>query len=188
MLECSPEFKDIAQALLEFQGDTTGVYRSEKNPAFKSTYASLENVIDTARPVLQKVGIVFIQAPGALANGMLAVTTMLIHPKSGQWIRSTVQIPLGGKQDAQAVGSASTYGMRYTLMAALGLPPTKDDDAQAARPDETAKRNAEAQAKADAEAKADKDRAAREFIRAAETIISSSKNAPLLATWWNSEE
>ena len=36
------------------------------------------------------------------------------------------------KLDPQGVGSATTYGLRYSLMASLGLPPL-DDDAEATR-------------------------------------------------------
>jgi hypothetical protein len=126
MIEMSAEIGKLAAALHVAQGVMTGVSRDAKNPAFKSKYATLENVIDTARPALQKAGLAWVQAPGAVTENGLAVTTMLMHGESGQWIRSTLQVPLM-KRDAQAVGSATTYGLRYSLMAMLGLPPSDDD-------------------------------------------------------------
>lgn len=130
MFQTSESTKAITAALLDFQGHVSGVKRDGSNPHFRSKYATLENVIDTARPVLQECGISFVQAPGAIVDGALEVTTRLTHAKSGEWIQSTMHMPLG-KRDPQGAGSATTYGLRYSLMAMLGLPPT-DDDGEAA--------------------------------------------------------
>lgn len=126
----SPEINHIAAALLQFQSSATGVVKDSKNPHFKNRYASLEAVIDEARPKLQAAGIAWLQAPGHITNGNLALTTILMHAASGQWISSTMEIPLG-KNDPQGAGSAITYSSRYALMATLGLPPV-DDDAEGA--------------------------------------------------------
>jgi hypothetical protein len=130
VIETSDDIKHIAIALMEFQGMTDGVFRGSNNPHFRSKYANLETVIDTARPALQKAGIAFTQTAGMITDGNMEMTTMLIHAQTGQWIKSTMQIPLG-KRDPQGAGSAQTYAQRYSLMAILGLPPT-DDDAEAA--------------------------------------------------------
>jgi len=130
MIQTSDSIKAISAALLQFQGSVNGVKRDGKNPHFKSNYATLENVIDTARPALQECGISFVQAPGAIVDGALEVTTRLTHAESGEWMQSTMHMPLG-KRDPQGAGSATTYGLRYSLMAMLGLPPT-DDDGEAA--------------------------------------------------------
>lgn len=130
MITTSDTTKAISAALLQFQGHVSGVKRDAKNPHFRSNYATLENVIDTARPVLQEFGVMFMQAPGAIVDGALEVTTRLSHAESGEWIQATMHMPLG-KRDPQGAGSATTYGLRYSLMAMLGLPPT-DDDGEAA--------------------------------------------------------
>jgi hypothetical protein len=130
-IETSTEIKDIAGALLVFQGKVGGVLKDGRNPAFKNKYATLENVIDTIRPGLQEAGLVFLQAPGLIADNKLSLTTRLVHAASGQWIQSTMQAPLQ-KQDPQATGSATTYLSRYSLMAILGVPPSEDDDGNAA--------------------------------------------------------
>jgi len=130
MIETSNEIKHISAALLKFQGAVDGVGKNSKNPAFKSRYANLENVVDTARPELQAVGIVFMQSGGAIVEGVMAMSTRLIHVESGEWIQGTMDICLG-KRDPQGVGSAQTYAQRYHLMAMLGLPPV-DDDGEAA--------------------------------------------------------
>lgn len=126
MIRTSEGIKAISAALLQFQGSVDGVRKDSKNPAFKSNYASLEAVRDTAVPELQKVGVVFMQSAGAIVEGVMAMTTRLIHPESGEWIEGTMDIALG-KRDPQGVGSASTYAARYSLMAMLGLPSIDDD-------------------------------------------------------------
>ncbi len=139
MIETSQSIKAISAALLLFQGHVSGVKRDAKNPHFRSNYATLENVIDTARPVLQECGVMFTQAPGAIVDGSLEVTTRLTHPESGEWIQSAMHMPLG-KRDPQGAGSALTYALRYSLMAMLGLPPTDDDGEAAMVRDEPPKR------------------------------------------------
>jgi hypothetical protein len=130
MIETSATIVALTGAILKVQGAVESVKKDAVNPHFKNRYATLENVIDTARPALQEAGIAFVQAPGQVLDGSVEVTTMLVH-ESGEWMRSTLHVPLG-KRDAQGVGSAITYGCRYSLMAMLGLPPTDDDDGQAA--------------------------------------------------------
>lgn len=129
MIETSEKIVALTAALIKVQGGISGVNKNATNPHFKNRYANLENVIDTARPALQEAGIAFVQAPGQVIDGSVEITTMLVH-SSGEWMRSTLHVPLG-KRDAQGVGSAITYGCRYSLMAMLGLPPT-DDDGEAA--------------------------------------------------------
>lgn len=126
MIETSNEIKHISAALLKFQGAVDGVGKSSANPHFKSRYANLETVVDTARPELQAAGIVFMQSGGAIVDGVMAMSTRLIHVESGEWIQGTMDIALG-KRDPQGVGSAQTYAQRYHLMAMLGLPPVDDD-------------------------------------------------------------
>lgn len=132
MIEKSADISEIAKALLTFQAQAHGVVKDSKNPHFKNRYASLEAVVEEARPVLQSVGICWMQAPGKINAGNIGMTTLLMHAASGQWISSDMEIPLG-KQDPQGAGSAITYAQRYALMASLGLPPL-DDDAEGAMP------------------------------------------------------
>lgn len=130
MIEMSADLDKIAPALHAAQGIMTGAVKDAKNPHFKNNYATLEAVVEAARPGLQANGLSVTQAPASIVDGSLTITTMLLHA-SGQWLRSTLHVPLGQKRDAQAVGSAISYGRRYALMAVLGLP-SVDDDGQAA--------------------------------------------------------
>lgn len=119
------ELDKIAPAFVAAQAEIGGVEKDSKNPAFKSRYASLEAVIDAAKPVLIRHKLAFMQMPGALTDHGLSVTTMILH-ESGQHISSTLTVPLS-KRDPQGAGSAITYACRYSLMAMLGMPPVDDD-------------------------------------------------------------
>jgi hypothetical protein len=88
VIETSTNIIALTAAILKVQGELSGVKKDGKNPHFKSNYATLENVIDTARPALQAAKIVFVQAPGQVIGGAVEVTTMLVH-ESGEWMRST---------------------------------------------------------------------------------------------------
>lgn len=99
MIELSPAVDALFPALHKAQGALNGVVKDGKNPAFKSRYATLENVIDAAKPALQAADLAFTQAPGALVEGAIEITTMIMHT-SGQWLRSTLHVPLS-KRDPQ---------------------------------------------------------------------------------------
>jgi hypothetical protein len=135
MLRTSDSIKAISTALLAFQGRVTGVAKDSENAAFKSggkasKYASLESVRETIGEALQSCGVAFLQSAGSITDGVMEMSTRLIHAETGEWIEGVMQIPLG-KRDPQGAGSAQTYAQRYHLMAMLGLPPV-DDDGEAA--------------------------------------------------------
>lgn len=117
----------IAPALLAAQMAITHAVKDTENPFYHSSYADLQTVIEATKPHLNSNGIVFMQGPGFGMHGV-TVETVFIHAASGEWMSSMVEIPLGPKADAQAVGSAITYGKRFGLQAMTGLP-TEDDDA-----------------------------------------------------------
>lgn len=120
-------------ALLTVQGQVEGVAKDSTNPHFRAKYASLEAVHEALRGPLQEAGLVVMQAPGEFMDGTLALTTFIAHAESGEWIKSTLQIPVG-KQDPQGAGSALSYAERYSLMALFCLPAVDDDGEAAQRP------------------------------------------------------
>lgn len=130
MIETSPTIAKLFEAFHHAQGEMDGVGKDAKNPHFRSKYATLENVMNTARPVLNAQGLSWTQAPGPIVDGRLTITTRVMHV-SGEWMQSTFHMPVA-KLDPQGVGSATTYACRYALMAILGLPPVEDDDGEQA--------------------------------------------------------
>jgi hypothetical protein len=123
--DTSDSIDKIMPALVAIQAELEAVAIDSNNPHFKSRYASLSSVIDTARPVCTKHGVAILQFPRTDGD-MVGVTTRLIHT-SGQWVAGSASVRLtkGGPQD---VGSIVTYMRRYTLTAMLCLSQDDDDD------------------------------------------------------------
>lgn len=131
----SDEIGELIAALCSAQAEMGSIGRDGKNPHFKSQYATLDNILDTVRPILAKNGLVLIQGCKNEQTEKISgldVTTTLAH-KSGQWIATHVYVPVN-KQDAHAVGSALTYGRRYGAAAILAISTDNDDDGNAAVP------------------------------------------------------
>lgn len=120
----SGSLDQLAPALAAAQGELTDALKTSDNPHFKSKYADLAEVLQTARPVLSRHGLALIQGAGSVYEGKVAVTSMLLH-KSGQWIQDTLTVPLA-KNDAQGVVAGVTYGRRCGGAAIIGI--AQDDD------------------------------------------------------------
>lgn len=123
-MKTSENVNELATALVKAQASYGSVTKDATNPHFKSKYATLANIFDAVIPSLTANGLALVQ--GTRHDGpMIHVITRLIHT-SGQWIETEVSItPM--KPDAQAVGSAITYGRRYG-MALVGICAEDDDD------------------------------------------------------------
>lgn len=128
-MDTSASVAALFGALSLFQGEVSAPTKSSVNPHFKSRYADLAEVLETARGTLAKHGLALVQSAESAEKGAVRITTMLTH-KSGEWLRSTLDMPVA-QNTPQAVGSAVTYGRRYAAMAMLGLA-ADDDDGEAA--------------------------------------------------------
>lgn len=125
----SDEIGVLAAALCAAQAEFTAIPKGSNNPFFKSKYAELPDVVKAASPILTKHDLAVTQLLGHDESGD-TLTTVVMH-KSGQFIADTMHLrPV--KDDPQAQGSATTYGRRYSYMAALGLVADEDDDGNAA--------------------------------------------------------
>ena len=114
------------------QAEMPPVKFNKVNPFLKNKYADLGAIIDTAQPVLAKHGLAVSQLC-TTEGDEVGVETMLMH-KSGEWIASSMSIPLGeerGKSTAQVAGSIVTYIRRYALAAILGMYADEDGDGNA---------------------------------------------------------
>lgn len=115
---------------------------TDKDGAHKIKYATLKAILETVRPKLLEQGIRIRQGTdpsrildegGGSKGRLIPVYTDLIHCETGQIDRTVIEIPLT-RLDPQAMGSAITYGRRYSLLAALGLATDEaDDDGEGAK-------------------------------------------------------
>ena len=126
LINQSGKIDKLATALAKAQAEMEGAKTASKNPFFKSSYADLHAVMTSSLPYLNKQGLSIVQGNRYCADNGFYVTTTLLH-ESGQWMRSEIRMPIGGKKDAHAVGSAMTYGRRYGLSAMVGIAQFDDD-------------------------------------------------------------
>jgi hypothetical protein len=123
----SESIKNIAGALVKFQASVSKVAKESNNPFFKSKYASLANILDTIQKPLSESGLAISQFPDENA-----LTTIIIHADSGEWMKSSYVMPVAKQNDPQAMGSAITYARRYALGSILNLNIDDDDDGEKA--------------------------------------------------------
>lgn len=126
-MEKSQSIKNISAALLKFHAQVGKIKKDANNPFFKSKYATLSNILDTISAPLEASGLAYAQLP----DGNNGLTTILMHPESGEFLQSTYEMH-PTKNDPQGIGSAITYARRYALGAILGLNIDDDDDGNAA--------------------------------------------------------
>jgi hypothetical protein len=131
----SESIKNISEALVSAQAEMPAVKFNKVNPFLKNKYADLGAIIETAQPVLAKHGLAVSQLCTTEGES-IGVETMLMH-KSGEWISSRMDIPLGeerGKSTAQVAGSIVTYIRRYALASILGMYADEDGDGNGNEP------------------------------------------------------
>ena len=135
----SKDITELAKALLAVQSQLQPALKDAENPFTKSSYATLNSVMDTCRAALLANGILMTQFPVPAETGHLGLATKLIHAESGQWHSSLAVVPLP-KAAPQGYGSAQTYARRYALCAMLGIV-TEDDDGEGAKMPQSARKS-----------------------------------------------
>jgi hypothetical protein len=125
------DHKNIYMALAAAQADMGGVKKGSVNPAFKSKYADLSDVVQAVSGALNAQGIAFFHVPATL-DGERVMRTVLAHGASDTRIECDVPLIIG-KQDMQGYKSASTYAKRIGLESLTGVAPEDDDGNAAAK-------------------------------------------------------
>jgi ribosomal protein L33 len=124
MINRSESITELTKALIQFHTKVGKIRKDAKNPFFKSSYASLENILDGVTPVLCECKLNVMQFP----TGENELITLLSH-ESGEFVQSSYTMkPV--KNDPQAIGSAITYQRRYAIGSILNLNIGDDDDGQ----------------------------------------------------------
>lgn len=126
--EANQARKDFNAAIARAKAEMPAVIRNREGHN-KKKYADFAAIAATVDPILTKNGLSyrFRSSDGEKIN----VTCLLFH-ESGHAEETTLSGPpdaSGNKNAVQAIGSTLTYLQRYSLMQALGLAATDDDDA-----------------------------------------------------------
>lgn len=124
--------RTIHQAFIEAYAEMANPKKNATNPAFRSKYANLEELLAQTRPILAAVDLALVQEPVS-EDGSIGVHSYLVH-KSGETLDfGHYTVPLA-KHDAQGAGSALTYTRRYAIAAIFGLAQEDDDGDAAVKP------------------------------------------------------
>lgn len=116
----------IIKAFSEAWGEFKHPKKNDKNGHLGNTFASLDEVINANKEILKQHGIAVIQE--AFGSGeAVTIQTIFMHT-SGEWLELGNLTLKPTKSDPQGIGSAITYGRRYTLSASLGVASEDDDD------------------------------------------------------------
>ncbi|WP_346796056.1 ERF family protein [Halomonas sp. Bachu 37] len=92
-------------------------------------YATLEDIVDTVRPIMQKHGFAVSFRIQTQERG-IEITGVLMH-KDGHREETGMLLPAdmsGNKNAVQAFGSSTSYGKRYVLCALLNITTRGQDD------------------------------------------------------------
>ena len=117
----------IYSKLLEFQKKINSIKKDGKNPHFKSTYATLTQILSEVKPVLTECNLVLLQVINEQG-----VKSIVVDTETSEQVESYITLPLG--MNAQQLGSAITYFRRYTLASLLALEIDDDDASVASTP------------------------------------------------------
>lgn len=121
---------ELAKALNAFHTELPKVGKGSINPAFKSKYADLADIVSVVLPALAKNGLAWITTPRVSDDGF--VLEYELRHTSGETVTGSWPLPDPEKATPQQMGSAVTYAKRYTLSAVTGIAPDEDDDGNAA--------------------------------------------------------
>jgi len=118
--------KTLYEKLLEVQKEIGAIKKDSVNPFFKSNYFDINSLLGAVKPVLNKHGLVLLQALEGLN-----LTTVIVEASTGDKISYSATLPV--TVDAQKAGSAITFFRRYALQSLLALE-AEDDDANSTKP------------------------------------------------------
>ncbi len=132
--------KEFAAAMSRFKQSCGPVEKRTNNPQFKThvsaagvqqfrKYASLEDIAEAVRDPLAENGLSYRWSDMVVTNGNMTLSCIVSHV-GGHSESSSITLPVGGSagcSEIQKYGIAQSYGMRYTMLSALGVVPVGED-------------------------------------------------------------
>lgn len=107
-----------------------------KNPHFKNEYITLDNLVETLKPVLEENRLCVFHT---LEDKKLITVVVDVDKKigdEGEFVKSEFPIAEETIANPQKVGSAITYAKRYNLGAIFNIITDEDDDGNTSIPKE----------------------------------------------------
>lgn len=116
--------------IVDFLNAVGNVHADRVNPAFKSRYASLAEILDTVKGVAKLYNIA-VHTPLSSADGLVRVSTLFLHKDGTTHEAGNLAIKADGL-NAQQLGSVITYLRRQSIQTATGISTDIDDDGSSA--------------------------------------------------------
>lgn len=120
------ETNGLCSALAKAQAEMKPAQKTGYNPHFKSSFSTLEDLIEASRLVLTKNGLSVCQYPHSEGENTYLVTKL--KHASGQEELSMVRIVLKDPSDIQKLGSALSYLKRYAYASMCGIATSEGED------------------------------------------------------------
>jgi ERF superfamily len=111
----------LNKKLLEFQKNISAIKKDKKNPHFKNSYSSLDEILSEVKPLLTDLGIILTQP---IIDGVQY--SIITDVESDEEKSSYIEIAKG--LQPQQLGSCITYYRRYSLSSLLSLATEEDND------------------------------------------------------------
>lgn len=122
--------KNVYVALCAAQMEMGPLVKGSVNPAFKSKYADLADLVQAVREPLANNGLAYFHT--MVSEPISAMRTVLVHGDSDTRIECDVPL-IVSKNDMQGMKSATTYAKRIGLESVTGVAPEDDDGNAAAK-------------------------------------------------------
>lgn len=121
---------ELAAALLRAQPAIRRAAKDRENLHLHSKYADLASVFDACKDALTAEQILIVQKTVEAPLPTVAIVTILQHVPSGQWLCGEPVRMHAKASDPQSIGSAITYGRKFSLLLAANVV-AEDDDGNA---------------------------------------------------------
>lgn len=118
--------RNVYTALAAAQSEMDTVRKGSVNPAFKSRYADLADVMSAALPAFNRNGLAMFHQMVRDASGELVMRAVAAHGESDTQIHCDVPL-IVSKNDMQGMKSAVTYAKRIGAESLAGIAPDDDD-------------------------------------------------------------
>jgi len=123
----SEDISNISKALVKAIGQMSNGAKNKEGYNYK--YLTLDSLVDLVRPILAKNGLAIMQTHQLIGTNVATHTTVL-H-ESGEWFKSTLEIPLSSSKSLSApqqIGICCTYARRYVIQALFMIAAEDDND------------------------------------------------------------
>lgn len=135
MSQSASQPQTLAEALLDVQRrapkvvkDATADVPTKTGGKYKYTYTTLGKLLETIRPILTDLKLLWTAWPSISPDGKPALDYELEHVPSKEKRKGQMLLMLPANAGPQDQGGGLSYARRYALINALNLAPDKDED------------------------------------------------------------